>query len=316
MSFINITFFSLLAITIFLLPLIRRTEHAELTSAVRDKAPGKFLLLSQGNTHYDIAGPENGPVIVFIHGFSVPYYMWDRNFNALAQAGFRVIRYDLYGRGLSDRPKVTYNRALFVTQLIELLDSLTIKKPVHVVGNSMGGAIAVAFSADFPERVGKIVLIDPLSEQMEIGLLGTPGIGEYLAGSFFVPASPRKQLNDFYQPQSFPNWSELFREQMTYKGFGRALLSTLRCFLSQDPSPDYWRVKDQGKQVLLIWGADDRTLASSGVTKLYRILKPDFLWVEKAGHVPQYECPELVNGRMIDFLAEGAEWESVGARAQ
>ncbi|HBE77057.1 MAG TPA: alpha/beta hydrolase [Firmicutes bacterium] len=314
MSFIMIPFFSLLAIAVFL-PQIRRTEHAEITPAVRDKASGKFILLSKGYTHYDIAGPVNGQVIVFIHGFSVPYYMWDRNFNALARAGFRVIRYDIYGRGLSDRPKVTYNRTLFVNQLMELLDSLAIKQPVNVVGNSMGGAIAVAFSADFPARVGKIILIDPLCEQMEIGLLGKPGIGEYLARSFFVPASPRKQLNDFYQPQSFANWPELFREQMSFKGFGRALLSTLRCFLSQDPSPDYWRVKDQGKQVLLIWGAEDRTLASSGATKLYRILKPDFLWVEKAGHVPQYECPELVNRRIIDFLAEGAECESIGEQA-
>lgn len=131
----------------------------------RNDSPGMFIHLSQGYTHYDIAGSKNGPAVLFIHGFSVPYYMWDHNFNVLAQAGFQTIRYDLYGRGLSDRPKTIYDQELFTTQLRELLDVLSVKEPIHIIATSMGGVIAAAFTAIYPDQVHKIALIDPLAEK-------------------------------------------------------------------------------------------------------------------------------------------------------
>jgi pimeloyl-ACP methyl ester carboxylesterase len=300
-----------LLVAINILPIIRRSEHTVITAKIREKIPGKFIHLAHGYTHYDIAGPEQGPVVVFIHGFSVPYYMWDLNFKALSQAGFRVIRYDLYGRGLSDRPNVTYNRDLYVTQLSQLLDSLVVKEPVCLVGNSMGGAIVAAFSTEFPGRVTKVVLINPLYEKWPIGPFGIPLIGEYLTRSFLVPASPQRQLQDFFHPESFPDWPKRFQEQIQYKGFGRALLSTLRNFLSQDPTSDYQKIYLKNKPVLLIWGAEDRTLNSIGATRLYKILHPEFLWVEQAGHIPQYESPEIVNPRLIEFLAEETGLECI-----
>lgn len=119
-----------------------------INSKIRHNAPGKFIRLSKGYTHYETAGAKTEePVVLFIHGFSVPYYMWDHNFMVLAQAGFRVIRYDLFGRGLSDRPRATHNQELFVTQLQELLEGLAIKEPIHIIATSMGGAVAAAFTA-------------------------------------------------------------------------------------------------------------------------------------------------------------------------
>lgn len=299
---------------VILLPLLQRTEHSKITPAIRDNAPGKFLLLSQGYTHYEIAGPEYGPVVIFIHGFSVPYYMWDPNFTALSRAGYRVVRYDLYGRGLSDRPKVAYDRQLFVTQLAELINLLALEGPVHLIGNSMGGAIATAFAADHPDQVGKLILIDPFYEKWSIGPFKIPLFGEYLNAGFLVPTSPRRQLQDFFRPERFPDWPKLFREQMRYKGFEHALLSTLRNFISQDPT-DYYILARQNKPVLLIWGTEDHTLSSKGALKLYHILRPKLLWVENAGHVPHYELPQVVNPRIIDFLADQPEQELIENRA-
>ena len=65
---------------------------------------------------------------MLIHGFSVPYFIFDPTFNFLTKAGWRVLRYDLFGRGFSDRPHVRYNIDLFVRQLKELLDALNIKR--------------------------------------------------------------------------------------------------------------------------------------------------------------------------------------------
>src|SRR3954471_8601554 len=90
----------------------RNPETRALDGAARREAPGKFVRLSDGVTHYQIDGPENGRVVVLAHGFSVPYYIWDSTAAALAGAGYRVIRYDTYGRGWSDRPDVVYNDKL------------------------------------------------------------------------------------------------------------------------------------------------------------------------------------------------------------
>lgn len=297
-------FYAILVIGLLLSlpPILRTQERYKLTPDIRARASGQFVLLSRGQTHYEVAGPENGPVAVLIHGFSVPYYMWDPTFKALADAGFRVIRYDLYGRGFSDRPKVDYNRALFVGQLYELLESLGIKEPVHLIANSMGGAIAAAFVASYPQKVAKVTLIDPWNQKWEIGLFNLPGIGEYLTAAFFLPQAPHKQLGDFYRPENFPDWPERFQEQMRYQGFGTALLSTLRHFMSQDPLADYQKIRQAQKPVLLLWGTEDRVTPPQGVNKLKPLLDPEFHWVEQAGHVPHYERPEVVNPYLIQFL--------------
>ena len=79
--------------------------------------------------HYELEGPADGQPVVLVHGFSVPYYIWDPTFPALAAAGLRVLRYDLFGRGYSDRPDLPYTMELFVRQLKDLLEALQVNKP-------------------------------------------------------------------------------------------------------------------------------------------------------------------------------------------
>ncbi len=80
-------------------------EKITLSDTVRVSLPGQFVKLPLGVVHYELAGPENAPTVVLVHGFSVPYYIWDPTFEALTRAGFRVLRYDLYGRGFRTGPK-------------------------------------------------------------------------------------------------------------------------------------------------------------------------------------------------------------------
>jgi len=65
----------------------------------------------------------------------------------------RVLRYDLYGRGFSDRPDTVYNQTCFDKQLCELLTALGNDKPINLIGLSMGGAIAIGFADKHPELV-------------------------------------------------------------------------------------------------------------------------------------------------------------------
>ena len=70
---------------------VRNPERLDLDAAARRQAPGQFLTLGDGVTHYDVAGPDSGQRVVLVHGFSVPSYIWDSTSIALAAAGFRGI---------------------------------------------------------------------------------------------------------------------------------------------------------------------------------------------------------------------------------
>src|SRR5512141_1384951 len=124
-----------------------RGETKKLNDATCQLADGSFITLTDGITHYELGGNESGKVVVLVHGFSVPYFIYDPTFEFLIRSGFRVLRYDLYGRGFSDRPNTRYNIDLFVRQLSELLDFLRLSLPVNLIGLSMGGPISATFIA-------------------------------------------------------------------------------------------------------------------------------------------------------------------------
>ncbi|MDH7486523.1 MAG: alpha/beta hydrolase [Anaerolineae bacterium] len=294
------------------LVILRDPEQATLSPAVREQAPGDFVLLPQGYVHYELAGPETGQPVVLVHGFSAPSYTWDLTFQALAAAGYRVLRYDLFGRGYSDRPETTYDRGLFVQQLHDLLAALAIRLPVDLIGHSMGGAIAADFAAEHPEMVRKVVLISPAltpyTSPVNVFLskiLKTPVLGELFMRTVFVPSLPKAQLRDLYRPERFPDWVERYRLQMQYKGFRRALLSTARHYIHEDKRYVYQRLAGEGKPVLLIWGMEDQTNPLAHSQVLRDLLAPQFLLVEEAGHLPHVERPDVVNPRLVDFLRQG-----------
>ncbi|MFT4680758.1 MAG: pimeloyl-ACP methyl ester carboxylesterase [Granulosicoccus sp.] len=103
---------------------------------------GQFLQLPQGRVRYEVDGPEDGPLVIMVHGLAGHMHIWDRNFHALANRGFRTVRYDLFGRGFSERIVADHNSDLFVGQLKGLIDHLGISKHFHLMGLSMGGAIS------------------------------------------------------------------------------------------------------------------------------------------------------------------------------
>src|SRR3982751_5534470 len=148
-----------------LLNVTRNPERADLDASPRQGVPGKFVTLGDGITHYDVAGPDSGQRVMLVHGFSVPSYIWDSTVTALSGAGFRVARYDEYGRGYSDRPDVAYTADLYDRQLLQLLDSLGWRDRVNIVGLSMGGSVTGTFAGRHPERVRSLTLIDPVAGQ-------------------------------------------------------------------------------------------------------------------------------------------------------
>lgn len=297
------TFIILVVVVLVILPFARSKERLTLNDQTRQGMKGSFVKLPQGVTHYEMAGPANGPVLLLIHGFSVPSYVWDRSFQALADSGFRVIRYDAFGRGFSDRPEADYNANFYHQQINDLLDALHIQGPVNIAGLSMGGAITTGFAATFPDRVNKVVLVDPFNQPSDISVLKTPYLGAYVNKIWFVPSLANDQTSDFLNPAVIPaHFKESFEEQMQYKGFSMAILSTLRNFIAKDPKPYYEKLGTTKKPVLLIWGKQDKTLTLN--KDIPKLINAKVLLFDSCGHMPPIEQPDLLNKSITSFLKE------------
>ena len=160
--------------------------------------PGKFITLGDGVTHYDVAGPDSGQRVMLVHGFSVPAYIWDSTVTALTGAGFRVARYDQFGRGYSDRPDIPYTADLFDRQLLQLLDSLGWRDPVSLVGLSNGGPVTANFTGRHPERVRSLTLVDPAAGPNSAPpfMFRIPFLGHILWQTLAVPTMADGQLTD------------------------------------------------------------------------------------------------------------------------
>src|SRR5262249_13103799 len=157
-------------------------------------------------------------------GFSVPYYIWDPTFDALTKAGFRVLRYDYYGRGFSDRPEIPYTQDLYVRQLHELLEATHLTGPINLAGLSVGAAIVTAFAAKHPDRVRTLVYLDPAfrTPRPISAIEAMPGLWEFFTVLTDERFWARSQLADFLRPERFPEWPAKYEVQMQYRGFRRA----------------------------------------------------------------------------------------------
>ncbi|MEW6717713.1 MAG: alpha/beta fold hydrolase [Chloroflexota bacterium] len=282
-------------------------ETQSLTDTERARLGEQFISLPDGFTHYELAGPVGAQPVVLIHGFSVPYYIWDHTFPALVEAGFQPLRYDLYGRGYSDRPNVTNSPDLFDRQLVHLISALNLKIPVDLVGLSMGGPISITFADRHPELVRKLVLVDPAGIPMEVPLafklVTNPFWGKVLLDLLGGAILPRVMTSDFYNPQNVKAFLKQYRPQMRYQGFIWSLLSTLRNGMLGDFTDVYARVGGQKVPTLLIWGREDQTLPFELSQQILALIPhAEFHPIDEGGHIPHYERPEVVNPIIIRFL--------------
>ena len=97
-------------------------------------------------------------VIILIHGFSVPSYIWNPTYQKLKNQGFRVIALDLYGRGFSDNLDTDYTDLLMANQVLELLNHLNINQ-AHLVGLSNGGRIISQAAVLKPQLIQSLIYV-------------------------------------------------------------------------------------------------------------------------------------------------------------
>ncbi|MEO9649575.1 MAG: alpha/beta hydrolase [Roseobacter sp.] len=251
----------LLLIAFLAFPFGIEARRKPMNDTERATAPGNFVSLSQGVTHFQWNGPENGRVIVCVHGLTTPSFVWRSIASGLAAAGFRVLSYDLYGRGFSDRPPGPQNAAFFRRQLHDLLADQKIDGDLTVIGYSMGGVIAADFAAAHPNSVRKLVLLAPAGMQT-VGrnlafMVKTPFFGRWLMLLRYPSLLRRGLRAEAHLPSSVPDIGALQAKELEYRGFIPAVHSCLHHMLTNPLKREHETIHQVGLPVLAIWGATD-----------------------------------------------------------
>lgn len=271
--------------------LTKEIEKYDLTDEVRSTLDGSFIDLSCGNTHYEMKG--SGEAVVLVHGYATPYYIYDKIFDFLVDKGYRVLRYDLLGRGYSERVKGKYTPDLFARQLDELTKALIPDEKFILFGTSMGGSIVTAYAAKNPKSVRALFLLAPAGMEFEppayMKLSDIRGIGEIMfktAGAKILLKKCASEL--IYNTAEVDYYMEKFADSIRYKGFSTATLSSLRhTILNPEATiPNYKRVAEEKIPVCTIWGTNDKTMPYYQTKQMKEILPDMKLYtLEGSGHI-------------------------------
>jgi pimeloyl-ACP methyl ester carboxylesterase len=301
---------AIVAITLIMIMLYRLADREKLhiNDNVRKQMGHSYIRLSNGIVHYELTGQDSARTVVLIHGGTIPMFNYNYQIPALLKAGFRVLRYDQYGRGYSDRPDVLYNRSLYITQLRELLDSLHIKEPIDLLGHSFGGSGAVSFASLYPERVGKVILFSPMingiKDMSAFKIVRFPIIGNFIAHFIILPLSIKRVDNYFGgNSDTLNKYRELFREQMNYYGFERSLFSMMESDAMRDYTEEFKAVGRQDRDILLIWGDNDNTVSKEMIDSVRRYIPSlEYYEIIEGTHALNFKNPDVFNSIIINFL--------------
>jgi len=261
--------------------------------------PYSFFDHGKLTTHFDLTGPDSSPVVVLVPGATLPLAVWHSLVTPLVEAGFRVLRYDLPGRGYSSQYPGQADLNAHVQQIAELLEGLNIRQPVHIVGLALGAILAAEFAATHQGHVLSAALIAPdgLATRFTAAerLFIAPVVGDFLLPLF----ASRILLRRVPRYSKDPNVRELVRDLLRFalRGthFRKALLASIRELPIHEGEVYYLRLAETQVRSWAVWGSEDHITPVVAADSIRKIFGPDTVCVlEGLGHLPFVEEPRNV----------------------
>jgi 2-hydroxymuconate-semialdehyde hydrolase len=265
----------------------------------------KSIKTGSFNTNYHDLG--SGDVVMFIHG-SGPgvsaYANWRLAMPVLSEK-YRVIAPDMVGFGYTDRPDgMVYGMDVWVQQAVDLMDALELDS-INIVGNSFGGALAIALAIKYPKRFKKIVLMGAVGVAFDL----TYGLDK--AWGYEPSLENMKELLDIFAYDRSIVTDDLARmryEASIRPGFQESFSSMFpkpRQNGVMDMQSDENDIKHIQHDTLIIHGREDIVIPVENSIRLHRLIKKSQLHIfGQCGHWTQIEHKDRFNQLLLNFFSE------------
>ncbi len=266
---------------------------------------GQYAQLENGLTlHYMEAG--EGPVVIWLHG-SGPgasgFSNFKTNYPIFAEAGFRNIVLDLPGFGRSSKPEdAFYDLDFFVTCLNQFLQATGIER-CTLLGNSLGGAIALGQALAHPDTVERLILMAPGGVEERETYFQMEGIVR-MVEVFGQGPMGVEEMRHVMQLQLFD--ASQLDEELLIERASVAVLQPANLFSTMLVPNMTERLSELRCPILGFWGSNDRFNPVEGVAKFMdNAPEARFTVLNRCGHWVQVEHTDLFNRTCIDFLQHG-----------
>jgi pimeloyl-ACP methyl ester carboxylesterase len=282
-------------------------ESPQVLTEQRQQQSADTVESTNGSTRFESWGDRRKPTVILIHSFNGFLETWQPNVEALVKSGYHVVAYDLFGRGLSDRPLRPLSLNVFHEQIIALRKHLDIQTPVHLVGASFGSVIAADYALTYPDQVHSLILTGPAgwpnSDDSTAKLVSLPYAADMLffyAGKFIL----QSKIQSYLLNDEEAKWANAYwKVYNQFPGVARSALSTLR----HSPVLDYrygWRKLGKTKlPTLLIWGRQDSSYPYSQAREAQNLIpQAKIIALDSAEHWVNIDQADEVNSTMIGFL--------------
>jgi pimeloyl-ACP methyl ester carboxylesterase len=275
-----------------------------------ERIPVKTVTVQNQRIAYLDVG--KGPPVILIHGFGGSMWQWEYQQQALA-GDFRVVTLDLPGSGLSDKPDIEYRPDQLLDYFIGFMDAVHIPHAT-LVGNSMGAGLAIGMALEHPTRVSKLVLIGGLPPQILLKLTSpsirraletsTPtwvvSFGSWLFGDLMTESIMQEFIHN--PALLTPAVIERSNRNRRRPGLIKPIMA-VRNALPLWETGFATRLHTLSHPTMIIWGEQDRVFPLSVGKELRRTIPgSQLVTIPNAGHLPQWEQPDLVNSVLIAYI--------------
>jgi pimeloyl-ACP methyl ester carboxylesterase len=272
----------------------------------------EFVPVQSVLTRHVVQG-EGEPVLL-LHGIGRSLEDWSQTVSPLAER-YQVYAPDLIGFGLTDKPDVPYSLAGLARFVRHYLAAVGEARPVTLVGNSLGGAVAQQFAVMYPEQTKRLVLVNSAGFGREVTLalrlLSVPRLGERLMAP--DPRNSARVVRSLFHDSTFVTPERLEHAQVLagQPGSARSFLSVARFLGGWRGVHPAWRdtltrkLARQRTPTLIVWGEQDRVLPAhhlQAARRLYPHARTHLF--PHTGHLPQIERAGEFNALVLDFLGK------------
>lgn len=270
-----------------------------------DLRAATYRVAGDYDIHIKEAGPATGPAVVFIHG-SGPGASGASNFrnniDAFVAAGFRVVLPDMIGYGASSKPEgLDYTLALFTDTLYEALRQHGVER-ASLVGNSLGGGVALQMTLDHPEFSEKLVLMAPGCVAERESYFVMPGIAKMVSG-FGSPDFNLAEQKRLVSNLVHPDFASKIPDALIEERFAVARTQP-KDVIARMRTPNLGpRLGELTLPIFVLWGLNDE-FCPEDHARLFLDACPDVraITFARTGHWVQVERAGEFNRYSVDFL--------------